>query len=448
MKERLLVGALRLTPEATRGDGVGMHLARALESDALQVALIGGALQGAMSLLELLAAIAVAWSSAGGALLALLIALWTAGGAALVVYYARLRREWTSARLVMTNHTVERLVGHTTRIVQESRGHWHVDEDSEMASYFERSVSVDRLARWITTLSARGFFLASLALIVPLLASTSLSPSTIGAVLGAVLLAQRAFAQLGTSATSLVDVAVGWQALGELFASAGNCPALPLAPVIEAGSSSPHESDEARPLVEARAVSFHYAGRARVALQDASVAVFSGDRVLIEGGSGGGKSTLTALLSGIRDPSTGLVFAGGLDRATLGESGWRRRVVAAPQFHENHIFSGTFAFNVLLGRRWPASEEQIADAEVLCRKLRLGALLDRMPAGMRTMVGESGWQLSHGERSRVFMARALLQRADVTVFDETFGALDPETLADCLVCAMEQSDALVVVAHP
>jgi ATP-binding cassette subfamily B protein len=65
----------------------------------------------------------------------------------------------------------------------------------------------------------------------------------------------------------------------------------------------------------------------------------------------------------------------------------------------------------------------------------VGDLLDRIPAGLIQMVGETGWQLSHGERSGLFMARALLQGADLTILDESFGALDPGTLGECLRCA-------------
>ncbi len=81
-------------------------------------------------------------------------------------------------------------------------------------------------------------------------------------------------------------------------------------------------------------------------------------------------------------------------------------VAAAPQFHENHVLTETFAFNLLMGRCWPPESGDMAEAEAICHELGLGDLLRRMPAGMLQMVGESGWQLSHGERSRLYIARA------------------------------------------
>jgi len=75
-------------------------------------------------------------------------------------------------------------------------------------------------------------------------------------------------------------------------------------------------------------------------------------------------------------------------------------------------------------------------------------VMERMPSGFQQMLGESGWQLSHGERSRLFIARALLQQADLIVLDESFGALDPENLSRAMQCVLNRANAVVVIAHP
>ena len=63
-------------------------------------------------------------------------------------------------------------------------------------------------------------------------------------------------------------------------------------------------------------------------------------------------------------------------------------------------------------------------------------------------MGETGWQLSHGEKSRIYLARALLQKSKLTIMDESFAALDPETLQQCLNTPFHRAQTLMVIAHP
>ena len=168
---------------------------------------------------------------------------------------------------------------------------------------------------------------------------------------------------------------------------------------------------------------------------------------MLEGKSGGGKSTLVALLVGLREPNSGTLLVDGSDRATLGAVEWRKRIAAAPQFHENHVLAETFMFNLFMGRRGTLGPADLEEAEVICRELGLGDLLDRMPAGMLQMVGETGWQLSHGERSRLYIARALIQNAELVILDESFAALDPENLKRAVECVVRRAKALLVIAH-
>jgi ATP-binding cassette, subfamily B, bacterial len=197
-----------------------------------------------------------------------------------------------------------------------------------------------------------------------------------------------------------------------------------------------------------RDLNFRHLNRRELALEACNLEIRRGERLLLEGPSGGGKSTLASLLAGLRTPESGVLLLWGFDRKTVDTTQWRQRVVVVPQFHENHIITGTLAFNLLMGRRWPPEPGDLAAAETVCSELGLGELLERMPAGLQQMVGESGWQLSHGERSRLYIARAILQDADLVILDESFGALDPESLQVTMQCVLKRVPTLLVIAHP
>jgi ATP-binding cassette subfamily B protein len=253
--------------------------------------------------------------------------------------------------------------------------------------------------------------------------------------------------------SQIAQAASVWAEARPLFAAAA-APEVQPSPVfvashlLELDRAALDERGATLPLIDASDIVFGYPSRPQPILRGGSIRIDSGDRILIEGPSGGGKSTLVSILSGARRPRSGLLLLEGLDWQTVGPQDWRRRVAAAPQFHENHVFSETFLFNLLLGRRWPPTASDVEEAEAVCAALGLGDLLRRMPAGMMQTIGESGWRLSHGEQSRLFMARALLQDARVIVLDESFAALDPKNLEQCLSCVLQRVPALVVVAHP
>jgi ATP-binding cassette subfamily B protein len=200
--------------------------------------------------------------------------------------------------------------------------------------------------------------------------------------------------------------------------------------------------------LQLQGIHFQYADRKEPVLNGLSLTIRQGDHILLEGASGCGKSTLAAVAAGNLTPTAGSLFLRGFDPHTIGDAVWGRRIVAAPQFHDNHVFVGTLAYNALFGRCWPASPADLDEAERVMRGLGLGKLIDSMPAGISQMVGDMGWQLSHGERSRLFAARALLQRPDLLVLDESFGALDPDTLRDTMKFVSQEAESLVVVAHP
>jgi ATP-binding cassette subfamily B protein len=450
LKRRLLHGALRLEPEEVRRQGVGQLLGRVLEADAVESLALSGGFLALEAGIELVLAAAVLTLGAGGRFLAALLGGWVVVTLFLAQRHLRRRARWTDARLDLTHDLVERLVGHRTRQAQEERERWHESEDEALTRYLGVSRAMDTSAARLAALAPRGWLALGLAGLTPSFVAGTASPPALAVALGGVLLAEHALRRLVASLANAAGAVIAWQRVAPLYRAAARperrgVPGVALPGASDGDVRAPADG---RPLLDAHDLVFRYRGRGDAILRGVSLQVRPGDRLLLEGPSGAGKSTLASLLTGLREPESGLLLLEGLDERSLGSAAWRRRVVAAPQFHENHVLAGTFAFNLLMGRPWPTSTEEFREIEAVCHELGLGDLLERMPAGLMQMVGETGWQLSHGERSRVYIARALLQRADLIILDESFAALDPETLAQALRCVLARARSLLVIAHP
>lgn len=438
---RLLRGILNLNPTSIRHLGAGQFLARVMQTESFQNLLLSGGFSIIQALVQIVTAALILRLGVGGILHSALLLAWLLLTLGLSLWYARLFIDWRQSYRNLTNDLVERMVAHRTRLAQENRATWHLEEDQRLERYDQQTRRLDRLQRLFSTLLNRGWFLVGLAgIALPFIHSTE-DPVGFAVSIGGILLAGSAFASLRSSIISLADIYATWREIGPLFQSAAQTNAT--GKVI---NSLPAQS--AHPLLVARNVQFRYRADAPITLSNINLTIQPGDRLLLEGPSGGGKSTLASLLIGLQQPERGLLLLHGLDQSTLGVTNWRRSVVSAPQFHENHILTETFGFNLLMGRRWPATTEDLQDAEQICHELGLGELLERMPGGMMQLIGESGWQLSHGERSRLFIARALLQQADLIVLDESFAALDPANLERAITCVLNRAPTLLVIAHP
>jgi ATP-binding cassette subfamily B protein len=441
LKQRLLGGALQLAPEEIRHQGAGQLLGRVIESSAVEALALSAGANGLVALVELAFAIAVVAAGAGGWLHAVTLLLWIALTLRLGWSYYQVRRRWTGQRLDMTHELVERMIGHRTRLAQEPRARWHDSEDQTLERYLARSRELDAAAVRLSAIVSRGWtVVALLAIAAPFVRGAS--PPSLAVAVGGIVLAAGALKRLAHGLSGLAGASIAWEQVAPLFHAAARAERAE-SPAVAAAART-----QGPVVLEAHDVVFRYRDRGEPVLREANLRVGRGDRLLLEGPSGGGKSTLGALLAGLRVPESGLLLLGGLDRRTLGPEAWRRCVVAAPQFHENHVLGNTFAFNLLMGRRWPPTPADLDEAIGVCRELELGPLLDKMPSGPMQQVGETGWQLSHGERSRLYIARALLQRAELVILDESFAALDPETLQRALACVLRRAPTVLVIAHP
>jgi ATP-binding cassette subfamily B protein len=419
LKKRLLRGAMLLDPDELRSDGAGRHLSRVFESEAVETLALSGGLLSSAASIEILIALGIVTLGAGAILEGVLLSLVLLALGILTRRYFEERRSWTEKRLEMSHDLVEKMVGHRTRLAQEPAKRWHIEEENALASYAELSRRVDRLYAWIQALPRIWLPLGILGLAA---SRPDLEGLAVG--LGGAILASRALAKLADGFSDLVDAAIAWKRVAPLFHAWAREPFVAV----------PSPASNGTALVTARDVSFIYRHRSQAVLRAVGFDLIRGDRVLLTSPSGGGKSTLVSLVNGLRSPSGGTLVLEG-------------KVATAPQFHENHVFTESFAFNLLMARGWPPSREDIEEGVLLCRALGLGELLSKMPGGMNQMVGDTGWQLSHGEKSRLYLARALLQGSDLVLLDESFAALDPENLLQALETARERAPTLMVVAH-
>ena len=193
--------------------------------------------------------------------------------------------------------------------------------------------------------------------------------------------------------------------------------------------------------VELDGVSFSYG--AGDVLRRVSFRLEPGTFTALVGPSGSGKTTVLRLVARFWDATSGSVRLGGVDVRQLGSEQVIERVAVV--FQDVYLFEGSILDNVRIGRPG-ASDEEVAQA---IRAARLQEVVDRLPDGLDTPVGEGGARLSGGERQRVSIARALLKDAPIVLLDEATAAVDTETeagLADAFA-ALATGRTVIAIAH-
>ncbi len=436
VKRRLLEGTFRIEERTIRSQGLGLQLARASEASLVERIDLVNVFEAVTALGQLGVAVfffassGLAWVMLG--LLAGSLALLGALGVALF----RACALTYGMRLEQTSDLVDKILGHRTRAVQQASARYHVEEDRTLGDYAQAARRFDTLRAVAASFPRLWLTLSALALLAAFAGRHPVSSLALAAL--GVVVAQTAFGTLGQA---ISNAATWWTAFRGVR------------PLLQAGAARDRPPRRSGDVVEepdlpvvlaASSLSFAYRAGHTPILREVSVRVHRGEKVLVTGPSGGGKTTLFKLIAGELQPSGGVVLVDGNDPHVVAEDEWRERVASAPQFHENYVFAQPLAFNLdPRGELANASPE----AQEICAELGLDRVIARMPQGYAQLMGETGWQLSHGERSRLFIARALLQGADLFLFDESFGALDPETQARTLECVRKRAQTLMVIAH-
>lgn len=274
---------------------------------------------------------------------------------------------------------------------------------------------------------------AGLAVVVPVMAPTAMPVETVAVV--------------SLLALALVEAVDG------VVAAVRRIPTLAavlarLAPVLDAPTTAGGARTLQAPLeqIELAGVARILPGGSEPLFEGVGAHLARGGSLRIDGPSGSGKSTLLSMIMGSLEPDAGAVLADGVPVAELDRSEWSRHVAWCPQ--EAHVFDSSIRGNLLIGRR---RDDPVDDAELgeVLRRAGLSQLLDTLPDGLSTRVGQAGRALSGGERQRLAVARALLSRAELLLLDEPTAHLDEPTaralMADIRGATIDRM--VVLVSH-
>jgi len=198
-----------------------------------------------------------------------------------------------------------------------------------------------------------------------------------------------------------------------------------------------------KPSVEFKGVTFRYPGAEMAALADISFTAEAGQLTAIIGGTGSGKSTLVNLVPRFYDVSGGQVLVGGVDVREMTQAELRARIGLVPQ--KALLFTGSVADNIRYGK------EDATDAEVrhAASIAQAADFIGELEGGYDAEIAQGGGNLSGGQKQRLSIARALVRKPDVYLFDDSFSALDYKTDAKLRQALKRETGgaAMLVVAQ-
>ncbi|ACU74794.1 ABC transporter related [Catenulispora acidiphila DSM 44928] len=195
--------------------------------------------------------------------------------------------------------------------------------------------------------------------------------------------------------------------------------------------------------LELRGASFKYPGAEDCVLNEVSLTARPGETTAIIGSTGAGKTTLLNLVPRLADVTDGAVLVDGVDVRQLDPQRLTETVAIVPQ--KPYLFTGTIASNLRYGRP-DASDEELWEA---LETAQARDFVERMPEGLNAPIAQGGTNVSGGQRQRLAIARALVHKPEIFLFDDSFSALDYSTDARLRAALVDQTreSTVVIVAQ-
>lgn len=205
-------------------------------------------------------------------------------------------------------------------------------------------------------------------------------------------------------------------------------------------SVSPRNADSEHGMVEFDHVDFRYRGAEEPAIKDITFCAKAGETTAIIGGTGSGKSTLVNLIPRFYDAEKGCVRVDGVDVREIPQEQLRAKIGFVPQ--KAVLFTGTIAENLRCGKEDAGEDELLHAAQVA----QADGFIAETADGFETMLSEGGLNLSGGQKQRLAIARAIVRRPEIYVFDDSFSALDFKTDARLRAALQKETgDATVII---
>lgn len=200
------------------------------------------------------------------------------------------------------------------------------------------------------------------------------------------------------------------------------------------------QTGERKGYIEFDRVSFSYPGAEQPAISDISFSASPGEITAIIGGTGSGKSTLISLIPRFYDASSGSIRVDGVEVRDMTQKELREKIGFVPQ--KAVLFSGTIADNIRYGKE-DATDEEMRHAAAIAQATEF---ISAMPEGFDSVIAQGGANVSGGQKQRLSIARALVRKPEIYVFDDSFSALDFKTDAKLRAALKtETEDATVII---